>query len=46
MGCDEALAAQDQWLSGFLTSSPALVLDGNTLTLGDDTNGMTLTAKQ
>lgn len=46
MGCDQALAAQDQWLSGFLTSSPALMLDGNTLTLGDDTNGMTLTAKQ
>ena len=46
MGCAEALAAQDQWLSGFLTSSPALTLDGDILTLGDATNGMTLTAKQ
>jgi heat shock protein HslJ len=42
MGCDAALTAQDQWLSGFLTSSPALALEGNTLTLGDNTSGMTL----
>jgi heat shock protein HslJ len=44
MACDEALTAQDQWLSGFLTSSPALALDGNTLTLGDNASGMTLVA--
>ena len=28
MACDEALTAQDQWLSEFLGSSPALNLDG------------------
>lgn len=46
MGCEEELAAQDQWLSSFLTSSPALKVEGDTLTLGDDSSGMTLTAKQ
>ncbi|GAA4410270.1 hypothetical protein GCM10023168_29770 [Fodinibacter luteus] len=43
MACDEALMAQDEWLSTFLTSSPALDVDGDTLTLGDDTTGLTLT---
>lgn len=33
MACDEALMDQDQWLSEFLTSSPALAVDGETLTL-------------
>ncbi|HYN31929.1 MAG TPA: META domain-containing protein [Ilumatobacteraceae bacterium] len=33
MGCDEALMAQDTWLSEFLTSSPEISLDGETLTL-------------
>jgi heat shock protein HslJ len=42
MACDEALMAQDQWLSEFLTSSPALEVDGDTMTLGDDTTGITL----
>ena len=42
MACDEALMDQDQWLSEFLTSSPALAVDGETLTLGDDTTGITL----
>ncbi|HZK05606.1 MAG TPA: META domain-containing protein [Actinomycetaceae bacterium] len=42
MACDEALMAQDQWLAEFLMSTPALALDGDTLTLGDDTTGMTL----
>lgn len=42
MACEEPLMAQDQWLSTFLTSSPALKVDGDTLTLGDDTSGMTL----
>ena len=46
MGCEDALAAQDQWLSSFLTSSPALKVEGDTLTLGDASSGMTLTAKQ
>jgi len=42
MACDEALMAQDQWLTGYLTSSPALAVDGDTMTLGDDTTGITL----
>ena len=42
MACDEALMEQDQWLSEYLTSSPALEVDGDTLTLGDDTTGITL----
>lgn len=42
MACDEALMAQDQWLSEYLTSSPALAVDGDTMTLGDDTTGITL----
>ena len=46
MACSDALTKQDQWLSSFLTSSPALKLDGDTLTLGDSTSGMTLTAKK
>ena len=43
MACDEALTAQDQWLSEFLESSPALDYDARELILGDDDNGMTLT---
>ena len=46
MGCPDDLAAQDQWLSSFLTSSPALKVEGDTLTLGDASSGMTLTATQ
>lgn len=45
MACEEPLMAQDTWLSSFLTSSPALDLDGDTLTLGDDATGMTLRAQ-
>jgi heat shock protein HslJ len=38
MACDDALTAQDQWLSEFLTSGPEISLDGETLTLtGSDT---------
>jgi heat shock protein HslJ len=37
---------QDQWLATFLTSSPALSLDGSTLTLGDDASGITLTEEK
>jgi len=33
MGCDEERHEQDQWLSGFLSSSPAWALDGDRLTL-------------
>ncbi len=42
MACDEDLMAQDQWLASFLTSSPALEVDGDVLTLDDDTTRMTL----
>ena len=31
MACDDALMAQDTWLSEFLASSPAISLDGSTL---------------
>ena len=31
MACDEALMDQDTWLSGFLTSSPEIALDGETI---------------
>ena len=43
MACDPALMAQDVWLTELLTSSPSLTLEGDTLTVGDDTNGMVLT---
>lgn len=42
MACDDALSAQDQWLSDLLTSEPAISLDGDTLTIGDDDAGLTL----
>ncbi|HET6966993.1 MAG TPA: META domain-containing protein [Ornithinibacter sp.] len=43
MACEEPLMEQDTWVSDFLTSSPALAVDGDELTLGDDSTGMTLT---
>lgn len=43
MGCDGDLAAQDQWLSDFLASEPDIALDGDTLVLGNDSDGITLT---
>ena len=43
MACEDSLMEQDQWLSSFLTSSPALEVDGDVVTLGDDTTGLTLT---
>lgn len=43
MGCDGDLPAQDQWLSDFLASEPDIVLDGDTLVLGNDSEGITLT---
>jgi heat shock protein HslJ len=36
MGCEEPLAAQDQWLAGFLAANPSMVVDGDTLTLSSD----------
>lgn len=45
MACEEALMAQDQWLSEFLASSPDLAVEGEELVLGDDTTGLTLTEK-
>lgn len=46
MACDDALMAQDEWLGDFLTSNPALSLAGTTLTLGDDSAGLTLTEEE
>lgn len=43
MACERGLEAQDQWLSELLTSSPAISLDGETLTVGNDQRGLTLT---
>src|SRR5690606_8905588 len=43
MACEKGLTAQDEWLSDFLTSQPAIALEEDTLTLGNDRNGMTLT---
>lgn len=39
MGCDQDRHAQDEWLDGFLTGSPAIALTGErlTLTAGDGT---------
>ena len=42
MACPDGLQEQDDWLAGLLTSSPAIALDGDTLTVGDDTTGMVL----
>jgi heat shock protein HslJ len=42
MACSPEQQIQDDWLTGFLASSPDLALDGSTLTLGDDMSGMTL----
>jgi heat shock protein HslJ len=42
MACSPEQQEQDDWLTGFLASSPALALAGSTLTVGDDVSGMTL----
>ena len=42
MACSPEQQVQDDWLTGFLASSPDLTLDGSALTLGDDMSGMTL----
>lgn len=44
--CPPAQQADDDWLSSFLTSEPALRVEGSTLTLGDDSSGMTLRERQ
>ena len=41
MACSPEQQEQDDWLTGFLASSPDLALDGSTLTVGDDVSGMT-----
>ncbi len=46
IGCPPEQQADDEWLAGFLTSQPALQLDGSTLTLGDDTSGITLEERE
>lgn len=35
MACDDDLMGQDDWLSGFLTGRPSVVLEDRTLTLDD-----------
>lgn len=42
MACEPALMDQDAALAEFLGSKPAIVVTGDTLTLGDETRGMTL----
>jgi heat shock protein HslJ len=42
MACDRGLEAQDQWLMELLESEPRLSLDGETLVIGTDANGMTM----
>ncbi len=44
--CPPAQQADDDWLSSFLTSDPALRVEGTTLTLGDDGSGMTLQERE
>jgi heat shock protein HslJ len=43
MACDNGLSEQDDWLSSFLTSEPAITLEGETLVLGTDDEGITMT---
>jgi heat shock protein HslJ len=46
MACADDLMAQDDWLSQFLSSGPAITLDGDTLTLAADDSTLTLSAVQ
>lgn len=43
MACDGDLTVQDRWLAALLEGSPPFTLDGDTLTLGDDDERITLT---
>lgn len=42
MACDDALMAQDGWLGAFLEGSPPYELDGDTLTIGEAGERITL----
>ena len=42
MACERGLEAQDQWLLSLLESDPRLSLDGGTLVVGTDSEGMTM----
>lgn len=42
MACERGLEAQDQWLIALLESDPRLSLDGGTLVVGTDSEGMTM----
>jgi heat shock protein HslJ len=42
MACEDALMAQDTWLSEFLSSGPEIALDGATLTLTGDNAAIVL----
>lgn len=42
MACEQELMDQDQWLSSFLTSSPPISVDGDTLQIGDDAESLSL----
>jgi heat shock protein HslJ len=46
MACSDELMAQDTWLSEFLSSGPAIALDGDTLTLTGDDATLVLEAVQ
>lgn len=46
MACEDEVMAQERWLSTFLTSSPEIALDGDTLTLSGDAGTLTLTAAE
>jgi heat shock protein HslJ len=46
MGCDPERHAYDEWLLGFLTSSPAVALDGDTLTLSSGSDTLVLTDRE
>jgi heat shock protein HslJ len=46
MGCDAELHAYDEWLADFLSSSPAIALDGATLTLTGATDSLMLTDRE
>ena len=43
MACEEPLMNQDEWLAAFLGDSPAVSLDGDTLTLSEDDVTLTFT---
>lgn len=43
MACARGLEAQDEWLAQLLTSNPSISIDGETLKIGTDKRGLTLT---